>query len=373
MPVEKITTRQIIGFIFISRLSFTLSSMPIFGYPPYNQDLWITVIFATVYVLIYSIPLLYLANKFKEFSLIGYIKRIYGKTVGKVLGILYGFYFIVNTINSLTLQTELVITSVLPDASNTIISAFMLMTCIYIVSRGVISIHRGADLFTPIIIIVFLILVLLGINNVDFKVLLPILKDSSLVDINKGAMVYSLLFTDIFLLVMIVPELENKKNISKVYVIFTIVSTLFLIVALVVTQGSLGIELSRHSVFPFYKYTRLIDVLEIFERIDAVFVFMWILASIARISGFTYISTRAFREVFDKKEDEKAILYIVGVIIFIISIAIIQRRPVIGIREEIDIYLNVLSIIFSIAIPIITCIIYFFRRKSIKEEKSIEN
>jgi len=148
---------------------------------------------------------------------------------------------------------------------------------------------------------------------------------------------------------------------------------IFLLVALVVTQGSIGVELSRHAVFPFYKYTRLIDVLEIFERIDAVFVFMWILTSIARITGFIYISTRAFRDVFDKKEDEKVILYIVGIIIFAISIAIIQRRPVIGIRKDIDFNLNVITVIFAIVIPIITCIVYFFRRKSIKEEKSIEN
>ena len=211
----------------------------------------------------------------------------------------------------------------------------------------------------------------LGLNNVDFKVLLPILKDSSLVDINRGAMLNSLFFTDIFLLAMIIPELEDKNNINKIFVIYTAGTLLFLTVALVVTQGTLGVELARHYVFPFYKYTRLIDALEIFERIDAVFVFIWILTSITRICGFTYISTRAFREVFDKKEDEKVILFIVGILIFTISVTIIQRRPVIGIRKEFDLYLNIITIIFAIVIPIVTCIIYFFRRKSIKEEKSI--
>lgn len=373
MPVEKITSRQIIGFIFISRLSFALSSMPAIGLPPNNQDIWITVIFSTLYVLIFAIPLLFLANKFRKLSVIGYLKKLYGKALGKVLAILYGLYFMVNTVNSLTLQTELVITSVLPEASNLVISAFMMITCMYIASRGGVTIFRGADVYTPLTVIVFWILILLGINNVDFKTLLPILADSSLADINKGAMLLALYSTDIFLLLMIIPDIENKADINKIYVVYTVASVLFLIIAVVVTQGGLGLELTKHSVFPFYKYVRLIDVYEIFERIDPVFVFIWILTSIARISGFVYISTRAFREAFNKKEDEKAILYIVSIIILVVSMAIIERRPVIGIRKEFNLYLSTLNIIFCIVLPIITCIIYFFRRKSMKEEKTIEN
>ncbi len=366
MPVEKITTRQIIGFIIITRLSFALSSMPIIDHPPNNQDLWISVVISIAYLLVFSTPLIFLANNFKAFSMISYIKKIYGKRIGGFLGILYGLYFIINTINSLTLQTELVCTSILADSSNIIIAGAMMITCIYIVSLGAITILRGSEIFFPLITIVFLILVLFGLNNVDLKVLLPILKDSTLLDINKGAIELSFIFTDVFLLLMIIPELENKRDINKIFLISTTVSLLLLIVALVVTQGSLGIELSKHTVFPFYKYTRLINLLEIFERIDAIFVFVWILASIARILGFTYISIRAFRDVFNKKEDEKSILYVVGAIIFIVSISIIQRRSVIGIRKDFDFYMNILYIIFYVTIPVITCIIYFFRRKTLR-------
>lgn len=178
----------------------------------------------------------------------------------------------------------------------------------------------------------------------------------------------ALVFTDIFILAMINPELEDTNNLNKIFASFTVSSRMFLIVAVIVTQGTIGVDLARHTVFPFYKFTRAIDILEIFERIDATFVFMWILTSIARISGFTYIAIRAFREIFGKKEDEKVILYIVGSIILIVSLTLIQRRPVIGIRKEIDLFLNVLNIIFMIFFPLLTCIVFFFRKSSIEEK-----
>lgn len=76
MEVEKITTRQAIGFIFITRLSFALSSMPVIRLPPYKQDLWITIMLSIMYNFVFSMPLLFLANKFKDLSMIGNIKKI---------------------------------------------------------------------------------------------------------------------------------------------------------------------------------------------------------------------------------------------------------------------------------------------------------
>jgi len=242
----------------------------------------------------------------------------------------------------------------------------------YIASKGIISITRGSDLFFPVALSIIIALILLGLNNVDFSIFTPILRDSPFMEINKGAIRLASIFTDIFLLVMIIPELENKKDINKIFTIVVIASLFLLIIAVVVVQGALGLAYTRHSVFPFLVYTRLIDAFDIIERIDSIFVTTWVITSTSRITGLIYISARVYREILNKKEDEKVILFIVGIITLAFSVFVIQRRPVVGIRQDFDLYLGILFGIFVVSIPTLTCIVYFFRRKSIEEKVNMK-
>ena len=366
MIAQKITTRQIMLYIIATRISIAISVMPAINLPPYNHDIWIMVLFSILYTIVLMIPLIYLANKFTEYSMVGYMKIIFGKTIGKILGILYALYFIIISINGTTIQSELVATSFLVDTSNIVIIGVMVSTCVYLVSRGVVNIVTSSELLVPIALFIIMSLVLIGLFLVDYSILLPILKYSSFKDMNLGAIKLTFFYTDIFLLTMIVPELENKKDINKIFLVTTILSLLFLAIGIVIVFGTLGVEQSRHSNFPFLLYTRTITGVNILERIDPVFVVGWLITNILRIVGFLYLATRAIREVFNKNEEDKLIVFIVGGISGLISMLILNQRSVVGIRKEFDLFYGILFVIFVIIIPMITCIVYFFRRKSLK-------
>lgn len=365
MPVEKVTTRQMILFLIITRVSIAISVMPAINLPPFNQDTWIMTFVSLIYTFIAMIPILFLANKFTDYSMIGYTKLLFGNTMGKILGILYGLNFMMIAINGITIQSELVASTILTSASNITIIIFMIITCIYLVSRGIITFTRSTEFLTPVSMFVIISLLLLGVNNVDFNIIFPVLKDSSLMDISDGAIRLAFFYNDIFLLAMLVPELENKKNINKIFIISTTLSLLFLAISILMVFGTVGIEFARHSNFPFLLYTRTINSFKIFERIESIFVLVWLITSLTRIAGFIYIATRSFRELFNKKEEEKPILFIVGAIVGIVSMLILNMRSVIGVRKYFDLYFGILFVIFVIGLPILTCIVYFFKRKSI--------
>lgn len=370
MYSNKITTRQFIGFIIVARVSLSFSVMQVLNILPQNQDQWIMILVSSIYIIIASSPLLFLSNKFKDYTITGFMKKIYHKSIANIICVLYGLYFMIGVINALTIVTELITTSILADANLTLVIAVMLLTCMYIVSRGVNVIIRATDLLGMPVLLTLFALILLGLNNVDFSLFSPILRDSTLLEINMGAIQTVYLYSDILLISMIAPELENKNDINKILIISVFVNVVILIIGIVVTQGTLGIEYARHSVFPFLIYTRLIDISEILERIDAIFVITWLVIITSRISGFLYIATRAFRDIFNKKEDDKIILFIVSIIAFVVSVLITNNRPVVGILKNFDRYLVYLFIIFILIIPIITCVVYFIRRKSIEQEDS---
>ncbi|OLS03607.1 GerAB/ArcD/ProY family transporter [Tissierella creatinophila] len=367
MIVEKITTRQMMLYIMATRVSISISVLPAINLPPYNHDIWIMVMLSITHTFIVMIPLLYLANKFTEYSVIGYMKKIFGKSIGKILGILYVLYFIMLSINGITIQSELVATSFLVDTSNIVIIGVMVITCIYLVTRGIKNILTASEILIPIALFIITLLVLLGLVKVDYSILLPILKYSSFKDMNLGAIQLTFFYTDIFLLTMIVPELENKEDINKIFFITTVLSLLFSAIIIVVVFGSLGVEQSRHSNFAFLLYTRSLKDIKILERIDPVFVIAWLITNFMRLTGFLYLATRVLREIFNKDEKDKIIVFIVGGISAVVSMLILNERSVIGIRKQFDLFYGILFVIFVIAIPVLTCIVYFFRRKSLNK------
>lgn len=368
MLEEKITSRQMIFLMAITRTSISISTMPTINLPPYNQDMWIMVLLSIIYTTVMMIPLLFLANKFKKYSLIGYLQIIYGNKIGKIIGTLYGLFFILQSINGATIQSELVASTLLDDSSNIVVSIAFMIACIYCVSRGIANLTRAAEAFGPVVLIILVILLLLGLPNVHFELLKPVFVDSTLNDLSMGAFKLSLFYIEITFLAMLVPELQNNSDINKIFMISNVLTGILLAIIVVMTQSVMGIEYTRHANFPFLFYTRSIEQFRVFQRIDFLFVIGWLIASIGRISSFTYIAVRAFREVFNKKEDEKIILMVVGLIVIIATVVIIRDRSVIGIRKHFDLFYNILSLIYIISIPSITCIICFFRRKSIKNK-----
>lgn len=365
MYEEKVTRRQVTLLLIISRLSIAISTMPTINIPPYNQDIWVAVLLSYFYSIVIMLPLLFLANKLREYNLIGYLNKLYGKIMGRLIGFFYGLFFIANAVNGITNQMELVVSTILSQFPIIWIILLLGITSIYTVSRGLIARARGVEIFGPLAIFIMLFLVVMGLGDVDFNFLLPILRDSSLVDINKGGLQLSLFYVDIFLLVMIVPDLENKREINKIFLQSLLASTLLLAIMVIVSQGLLGLEQIRHSNFPFFLYTRNIDVGTLFERIDALFVLGWLLASLARVNGFFYLSVRTFRELLGKDLREKYMVTVIGLILSSISLYILNNTSVNLNRSSANGVYNIIFFIFVIGIPLITCIVYMFRRKTL--------
>lgn len=370
---EYVTTGQAIILITTTRIAIAVSTMPTVNLPPYNQDIWFMNLLSIVYTLIMFFPLLFLANKYNDFSLTEYLRILYGKNIGTMITVLYGLYFLMNSVNGLTILTELTTSTVLVQESSFNIVIFLLVVMFYFVTKGIVSTARSFQLLAPVAILIISVLIIFGLNNVDFSIIKPILKDSSFLDINKGALILSLFFTDIFLLLMIVPDLKEKNKINKIAIVTVTISIACLALIVIITQGALGIQQTRHSNASFLLYVRLIDAFDLFERIDSIFVASWLITSIGRCTVFLYIATKAFRELFNKKEDDRIILGIVTIVIGVVTLLIVSNRSVIGIRREFDLFYDILFVVFALIIPIITCIIHFFRRKTLKIKDSKTN
>ena len=371
MNNESITTRQAILFLTIFRITLGISYTPALGLPPANQDVWIVVILSLVYTLLLRLPLLFLANRFSDLTMMEYVEKIMGKSLGKIIVIIYGLYYFFYAIFTLIIQSQFVGVAILPNSPYWLIVLFVTVLSIFICLKGLLMFYWTGEFIIPLALSLIIALILLGLKNVDFKLLLPILSDSSFLDINRGAIMLSFILTDILILVMSIPLLQNKKDINKIFFKSNLYSVIIVTIVIIVSLGALGVEQAKHSNYPFLIYTRLIDYSSVFERIDLIFVVSWLSANIGRVIVYMYLSFMVFNHVLKPKKSN-LLIYIINILVSIISLYLLNTGIKIMTKGLLNTILMYISIIFVTIIPLIAMIVYFFRRKSISRSEKIQ-
>ncbi len=361
---NKVSSYQIVLLIIVYRTIIAFTYLPVINTPPANQDIWIALLLSIPYTILLCLPILYLSNKFKDLTLIEYTEKILGKFFGKILGLFYTAYLLMFTIILVEILVEILNSTMFPETPTWATALLMLLTCSYVAFKGLESIARGAEIFVPFIIGVVFLFVVLGFKSYDYTVLFPILRDSTFKGINIGAIDIGMKFSDIIILAMITPHLEKKEDLNKIFIKSVIYSILLIIIVAVATQLALGIEYAKHANFPFFTFTRLINLFDFIQRIDALFVVAWIAGNIGKISGYLYFTTVAFIQTIQKTNNNKYIIPM-AIIILIVTVLIKDRRSILGVGELLVRIILITSFIFIFIIPLITMIVYFIRRKKL--------
>ncbi len=366
--VKKITSYQAILLIIVFRVIIAFSYLPSVNITPGNRDVWIVVLLSIPYTLVLCMPILFLSNKFNEQTIIEYMERIFGKIIGKIVGSYYTLFFIIFTTLFLSILVEMLDSTMFPATPTWATALIGIGTCLYIAYKGLVNICKGGEILVPFILIVTFLLSILGFKRIDFKVFLPILSDSTLKEINKGTIDIALRFSDILALTMIIPYLEEKKKINQIFIKALIYSTLVITLILIVTQGVLGIEQSKHANFPFFTYARTIDLYRFIQRIEFIFVVAWITGNIGKIAGYLYFSSVSVSQVFNKTDNKPYILPC-AIIVFIASVILKDSRSIIGVKQPVQKIILIFSLFSILIIPAIALIVYLFRRKNIEVNK----
>ena len=362
----KISSYQVILIIIIYRVIIAFTYLPIVNSPPGNQDIWIMLLLSIPYTIVIGLPILYLSNKFNDLTIIEYTEKILGKVIGKITGIYYTGFLLMFCIILVATLVEILDTTMFVETPTWVIAIIMLLTCAYISFKGLEPIARGAEIFVPFILGVVLLFMVLGYNNYDFTVLLPVLKDSTFKELNIGALDRSIKFSDIIILAMITPHLERKEDLNKVYIKSIVYSIIIVLLLTITTQAALGIEYAKHTSFPFFTFNRLIDLFDFIQRIDVLSVIAWIAGNVGKIAGYLYFTTVAFSQTMNRQKNEPYIIPM-AIIVLIVTVLIKDRRSILEVGKVLENIILITSTITIFVIPLFTLIVYFFRRKKLSD------
>lgn len=362
--IIKLSPRQIILLLVISRLTTAYTYLPGVSAPPANQDVWIAALLSILYGFVLCGPLLFLSNKFESMTVFEYTEKVTGRIAGKLLGLLLVFQLIWFSLTQLPLLSTFMRSSVMPETPDFAFMLGLVSVCVYTAYKGAAVICRLAEILVPLILLSILVLSLLNLRNMEFEVLLPVLTDSSFLDINIGAFGAASRHFDIIALAMLAPYLDRKGELNRIFSYYIGICTFFFLIIIITTQTVLGLELAVKANFPFYLCSQIIDVFDIFERIESINAVSWFFGVFLKCSLYLYLASAGMAQVFKAKSYKP---FIIPIALFELVIAL--KSPIIN--------FNVMSRIFSykiapftilpgmLIIPLVVLIVYLCRRKSL--------
>ena len=358
----KITPKQLVLLVVISRLVITMTFFPALDSPPGNQDVWLSVLLSIPVQLLFSVPIYLLWKRFPHQSLIEYSQTILGKA-GKLIGILYILYFL-HALSLFSCQwCSFLTTVIMPETPVLFILVFLLPFCAYAVIKGIEVISRLAEFFAPLVFVGVIIVFLLLSKDVDLNVFTPFMEQSFL-SILIGALVISARTSEILVLAMVFPYLNVKKA-KLVFISSYLMLAFFWIIGTVTVLATLGLDLTRIQQFAYYTAIQIVNVGDFIQRIEAIHISFWILSGFIRITLYYYITVIGLSQVFSLKSYKPLVIPTAAIVV---PLSLVLQSNIAELNEFLSYKIEPLyNLFFILFIPSILLIIAVIRKQGDKK------
>lgn len=146
----RISWRQVAFLIATSRLALIITYPVLFSLPPANHDVWLNALGAMLLFPLLLLPLLALARRFPQQTLVQYCQALLGP-MGKIIGLLYIWFFVHLGAIYLRQFTELFTSVTMPETPPVVFSVAMAVLAAAAVRSGLEVIGRMVELIGPFV------------------------------------------------------------------------------------------------------------------------------------------------------------------------------------------------------------------------------
>lgn len=312
MEKGKITSLQMALLMYPTIVATAILAVPSLTAKYAQQDLWISPILASV-VGIFTVYITSRLNKlYPNKTIIQMSENIMGKVPGKLITLFFLFFYIHVTGLIVRDYSEFLVGSFFFKTPITIISGSMVFLCALAVRGGIEVLGRVAQLFSPIFCIPLIILIILLIPEFRISNLSPIL-EGGFFPAMKGAIVPSGWFSEFFIMIFLLPFLNEKKKGMKYGMVAVVVVMLTLVVVNLTVQLVLGTTTAT-KVYPLMNVSRYIGVGDFFEHLESISMAIWIMGAFVKISVFYYAVSSGIAQWFNLS-DFRLVIWPVAILI----------------------------------------------------------
>lgn len=283
-----------------------------------NTDCLFDVLWGGILILLFSFFLLYFQRKIK-LSLTDYIKNHF-TLIGKVF--FFSLFFLLigfSMIDTFSTLSSFIHYFVLKDIPIVVITATLVITSLYIVSKGIQSIGKLSEILFYFYLFLFSIGMVGVISYLDVSNLKPFFTSSISNHIKTTFTYFFGSITPLFLLLEIPnTQISWKKKNKKIPYFLLLLSILLTFLQLIFIISVLGIRLANIYQFPDMVLYKKISFLNLLERVETILSFQHLVNSLF----FLILGIYFLKEIillFTKRKKEHITYVLIGIVFFLAS------------------------------------------------------
>lgn len=356
MENGKISEKQLVFLMVWTIVATGILYLPITIGMHVTKDAWMIPLTFTASIFI-ALLATSIGSKYPDKTIIQYAPTIMGKLAGKVIGLVLILWFIIVCSIALREFGDFMDIS-LPRTHMIIPMGILVLLACYAVRSGLEVIGRVSEILFPFVFISIFIVVMLVTGEMKLERLLPVLEEGIL-PVLRGSMTPISFGGEIITILMLIPFL-NRPGAARKSSVFAI-----LIVASIgmqietITTAVFGDVRSR-LLFPYFHLIRMIDIGDLLQRLDIVFVVVIILGIFVKITVLLYCSVLSAAQ-WANMHTYRPIVFPMGVIISAFSLVFFDN--IIELIYFLDNIFPAFALSTELGIPTILLIFNYIRER----------
>ncbi|MBD0381446.1 GerAB/ArcD/ProY family transporter [Paenibacillus sedimenti] len=318
----KISVRQFGVLVIIYTIGTTILIIPSGLAADAKQDAWLAAILGVCLNVLIVCLYNRVANYFPNMTLIEYNEALFGIWLGKLLSLLFISFSFIGAATVLFYMGNFINTQVMPEtpiqAANIIFAIVVVMG----VRLGLETLVHAAEIFFPWIIMLFVILVLCLLPEIDMVKLQPAFSAGVKPMIKAALSVAGTSSLPFIALFMVYPVHVNQVDkAKKAYLASTVIGGACFIIITFLCISVLGTKMTERHMFPSYALAKQISIGNFLERVEILIAGIWFLTVYFKTTFYFYGFVTGLAQILNMK-DYRPLVFPLGMILVVYSLVV---------------------------------------------------
>lgn len=294
--LERISPLQVAYLLVTMRGVILLALLPVVSGTSGGHDAWLSVLLGTVLGLILAWLACRVVALLPGKDLVQICEACLGKVLGKAVGILYFGFFAINAAVVLRQFSDFLTTAPMPETPTELFLGLMALATAYAILQGIEVIARVNEVTLPPLLLFIMLVLLLGLRDMDLGRLKPILAEGW-VPVVRGGLIPGSLWAEVIIVAMLAPHMKNPNELFRYTVGAMMFGNLWLLLSATAVVTFFSAPQAIIQMFPIYSLMRDVSVADFLERLDPLFIIAWATASFIKLAVLSYVSSRMLARI----------------------------------------------------------------------------
>ena len=349
-------------------VTITITSKVFFSRPAVLAGLtgtaaWYTTLVSASTALIGFYFIFLLLKRFPGKDLVEIFDIALGRVLGFTLACLLGIYMLFITATRIAELTEFLRVYIIPLSPNWFIVGIFIISVFTLSMVGLESMARLAKLLVYPLLLGFIVVLLLGMQNYDINNLFPVF-GYGLDKIALHGVMRSSVYGEVIILAIFAGSFQGLNFIKKEGIISLILSGVVISLSILAYTLTFPYYTAQEITAPMYEMSTLIDYGRFIQRVDPIFLFIWVISTFISAGVVFYAFIWIFCQTF-RIQDKIPI--ITGSCVMLYALSIMHRDIITVIFGYVS-FIRRFGAFPLFLLPFLVLIVSLIRKKGVRSD-----